>query len=55
LAKDAGVKIVDLDLRFADLPGVWPHFSIPVEDLGDDLFGEGIRPVPHEFFLYFDL
>jgi glutamine synthetase len=42
LAKESGVKIVDLDLRFADLPGVWQHFSIPVEDLGDDLFGEGI-------------
>jgi glutamine synthetase len=38
LAKDAGVKIVDL--RFVDLPGVWQHFSIPVEDLGPDLFDE---------------
>ena len=40
LAKDAGVKIVDL--RFIDLPGMWQHFSIPVEDLDDDLFSEGI-------------
>jgi glutamine synthetase len=40
LAKETGVKIVDL--KFTDLPGVWQHFSIPVEDLGDDLFGEGI-------------
>ena len=40
LAKDAGVQIVDL--RFIDLPGVWQHFSIPVEDLDDDLFGDGI-------------
>jgi glutamine synthetase len=40
LAKDAGVKIVDL--RFVDLPGMWQHFSIPVEDLGEDLFQEGI-------------
>src|SRR6202011_2581504 len=40
LAKDAGVKIVDL--RFVDLPGVWQHFSIPVEDLVADLFEEGI-------------
>jgi glutamine synthetase len=38
LAKDAGVKIVDL--RFVDLPGVWQHFSIPAEDLGPDLFDE---------------
>ncbi len=40
LAKEAGAKIVDL--RFIDLPGMWQHFSIPVEDLEDDLFSEGI-------------
>ncbi|WP_263367057.1 type I glutamate--ammonia ligase [Edaphobacter bradus] len=40
LAKEAVVKIVDL--RFVDLPGVWQHFSIPVEDLDGDLFEEGI-------------
>ncbi len=40
LAQDAGVKIVDL--RFSDLPGMWQHFSIPVEDLKEDLFAEGI-------------
>ena len=40
LAKDAGAKIVDL--RFIDLPGMWQHFSIPVEDLDDDLFSDGI-------------
>ncbi len=40
LAKEAGVKIVDL--RFVDLPGVWQHFSIPAEDLDDDLFSDGI-------------
>ena len=40
LAKDAGTKIVDL--RFVDLPGMWQHFSIPVEDLDDDLFSAGI-------------
>src|SRR5712691_7020426 len=40
LTKEAGVKIVDL--KFVDLPGVWQHFSIPVEDLDDDLFEEGI-------------
>lgn len=40
LAKDAAVKIVDL--RFVDLPGVWQHFSIPVEDMTEDLFNEGI-------------
>ena len=40
LAKDAGVKIVDL--RFVDLPGMWQHFSLPVEDLEEDLFTDGI-------------
>ncbi|RUL87447.1 type I glutamate--ammonia ligase [Tautonia sociabilis] len=40
LAKDAGVQIVDL--RFIDLPGVWQHFSIPVRNLTDDLFEDGL-------------
>ena len=40
LAQKSGVKIVDL--RFIDLPGMWQHFSIPVEDLEDDLFSDGI-------------
>ena len=40
LAKDKGIQIVDL--RFIDLPGMWQHFSIPVEDLEEDLFKEGI-------------
>jgi len=40
LAKEANIKIVDL--KFIDLPGVWQHFSIPVEDLVEDLFTDGI-------------
>ncbi len=40
LAKEAELKIVDL--KFTDLPGVWQHFSIPIEDLNDELFEEGI-------------
>jgi glutamine synthetase len=40
LAKEAKIRIVDL--KFVDLPGVWQHFSIPVRDLADDLFEEGI-------------
>ncbi len=40
LAKQAGIKIVDL--KFVDLPGVWQHFSLPVEDMDDDLFEDGI-------------
>jgi len=40
LAREAGVLIVDL--RFVDLPGQSQHFSIPVKDLGEDLFIDGI-------------
>jgi glutamine synthetase len=40
LAKEDKAKIVDL--KFTDLPGVWQHFSIPIEDLNDELFEEGI-------------
>jgi glutamine synthetase len=40
LAKSAGVKIVDV--RFIDLPGVWQHFSIPVDDLTTELFEDGL-------------
>ena len=40
LAREAGVLIVDL--RFVDLPGQAQHFSIPVKDLGEDLFIDGI-------------
>src|SRR6266542_2085219 len=39
-AKETGVKIVDL--RFVDLPGTWQHFSIPVEELSEGLFIDGI-------------
>src|SRR6266404_6563581 len=39
-AKEAGVQVVDL--RFTDLPGTWQHFSIPVGELTEDLFAEGI-------------
>src|SRR4029453_12070386 len=40
LAEEKGAKIVDL--RFVDLPGQWQHFSIPVSDLDESLFAEGI-------------
>jgi len=40
LAKKNDVKIVDL--RFVDLPGTWQHFSIPVEELSEGLFSDGI-------------
>src|ERR671922_2003294 len=39
-AKDAGVQVVDL--RFTDLPGTWQHFSIPLKELTEDAFADGI-------------
>src|SRR5947209_20625763 len=40
LAKEKGAKIVDL--RFIDLPGLWQHFSIPISELNEDIFEEGL-------------
>ncbi len=39
-AKDNGVKIVDI--KFTDLPGTWQHFSVPVRQLSEEIFVEGI-------------
>src|SRR5271157_4541353 len=39
-AKESGVQIVDV--RFTDLPGTWQHFSIPVGELSEDMFEEGL-------------
>lgn len=40
LAKEQKVKMVDY--RFIDLPGIWHHFSVPVEELKEDVFEEGV-------------
>src|SRR6266496_5114602 len=39
-ARELGVKMVDF--KFVDLPGMWQHFSIPVRQLTDSVFTEGI-------------
>jgi glutamine synthetase len=39
-ARDLGLKIVDF--KFVDLIGTWQHFSIPLEELTESLFAEGI-------------
>jgi glutamine synthetase len=39
-AQELGVKIADL--RFTDLVGSWQHFSIPIGELTESLFGDGI-------------
>ncbi len=40
LAKEKDIKVVDL--KFMDLPGMWQHFSIMVNELDEDLFTDGI-------------
>ena len=40
LMKDEGVQIVDL--RFMDFPGIWQHFSVPVSQIDEDVFTEGL-------------
>src|SRR2546429_4385673 len=39
-AKAEGVEVVDV--RFVDLPGTWQHFSLPVGELEEDSFSEGL-------------
>src|SRR5919198_1347020 len=39
-ARETGVKIVDF--KFVDLPGLWQHFSIPVGELEEDMFTDGL-------------
>jgi glutamine synthetase len=39
-ASEKSVKIVDL--KFIDLPGLWQHFSIPLSELTETIFEEGI-------------
>jgi glutamine synthetase len=40
LAKAKDVKVVDL--KFCDIHGSWQHFTIPVKELSEDLFEEGL-------------
>jgi glutamine synthetase len=40
LCKANGIKMVDV--RFTDLPGTWQHFTIPVQELSDSCFDEGL-------------
>src|SRR5438309_495616 len=39
-AKAEGVKVVDV--RFIDLPGTWQHFSLPLGELDEASFSEGL-------------
>ena len=40
LVKDNGIEIVDF--RFCDLPGLMQHFSLPSQQLTDDVFEDGL-------------
>src|SRR5437773_1529698 len=39
-AKEAGVQVVDV--KFTDLPGTWQHFSVPLKELTESVFAEGL-------------
>src|SRR5476649_2601658 len=39
-ARELGAKMVDF--RFTDLPGTWQHFSVPVSELTESVFEDGI-------------
>jgi glutamine synthetase len=39
-AKENDVKMVDL--KFTDLPGSWQHFSVPLHNINEETFVEGI-------------
>jgi glutamine synthetase len=35
-------KTVMVDLKFMDFPGLWQHFSVPVKELTEDIFENGL-------------
>jgi glutamine synthetase len=39
MAKEKGVRVADL--RFMDFPGIWQHFTVPMEELNADSFEDG--------------
>lgn len=40
LAKDSNARFIDL--KFIDLPGRWQHFSVPVSELDESMFEDGL-------------
>ncbi len=40
LCREKDVKAIDL--RFMDFPGIWQHFTIPVNKLDEDVFEDGL-------------
>lgn len=39
-AKEKDVKMVDV--KFIDLPGMWQHFSVPIQEFDEGTFAEGL-------------
>ncbi len=39
-AKEHGAKMIDL--KFLDFPGLWQHFGLPIHQLDEDLFEDGL-------------
>jgi glutamine synthetase len=39
---EIGKRVKMVDLRFTDLLGLWHHFTMPAQEMGADLFTEGI-------------
>ncbi len=35
-------EVKSIDLRFMDFPGLWQHFTIPVNKLEEDVFEDGL-------------
>ena len=35
-------KIESIDFKFMDFPGLWQHFTIPVQAFDEDIFEEGL-------------
>ena len=33
---------VMVNLKFLDYPGIWQHFAVPVDELTEDIFEEGL-------------
>ena len=40
LCREKDVKMVDL--RFIDMPGIWQHFTVPISQLREEVFEEGL-------------
>ncbi len=39
-ARENGVKMIDL--KFMDFPGMWQHFTVPISQLNEEVFQEGL-------------